>query len=462
MEAKPRRLLPRYALLLSQDQLLRNGVLLTLASLATALLGAAYWSLAGLRYDVADVGRGYSAVSMMMFLAGAAQLNLSDVLVRFTPSAGRQTRRLILLSYLTAVVTAMVVAAGFVLLIPRLAPGLDALHSPLMGAVFVASTMAYAVFVLQDGALTGLRRASWVLAENSLFSSVKLIAVLAFSLIAAAQGIMLSWAIGLLVSLVFTNAYLFGWAVPDRERELRRVAQLPLPDGETHREATEPVSGVVRYMALTYVGGLCWLAATSLPQVLLLNMLGARASAYFSVSWVITSMLYLVSANMGYSLVVEAVGDPGRLALAVRTVLRRTGAALLLAVLVLLAAAPLVLRLFGPGYPGHAGALLRLLALSALPNLVNSTALASFRVQRRLRSFVLVDAGLCAAVFGLAALLVPHLGVVGMGVAWLGAQSATAGILLLCRSSWMPAATENEGDLRCRSAAQTAADTYPG
>lgn len=432
---------------LGGDPLLRNGALLTLASLSTSALGAGYWSLAGLRYDVATVGRNYSAISMMMFLAGVSQLNLADVLVRFTPAAGRATRRLILLAYLAAVCTALVASVGFVLAVPRLSPGLSFLHGPLLGTVFVVATVSYTVFSLQDGALTGLRRAGWVLAENALFSVAKLAAVLLLSLAAAVYGILASWTLALLVSLVFTNVYLFGFALPARDRadaavepgEAVEPGATVEPAGPAGpRPDEESTRGVVRYTGLTYVGGLLWLAVSNLPQVLILNTMGARDSAYFSISWVITTMLYVVSTNMGSSLVVESAGDPERLGQAVRKVLRSTGVLLLGAILLLILAAPLVLRLFGPDYPRHATTLLRLLALSALPNLVTATALASFRVHRRLGLFVLVYAVLCAGIFGMCIVLVHRMGLAGMGLAYLVAQLAVAGTLLVFRSSWMP------------------------
>ncbi|MEY9841604.1 lipopolysaccharide biosynthesis protein [Streptacidiphilus sp. EB103A] len=426
---------------LGGDPLLRNGALLTLASLSTSALGAGYWSLAGLRYDVATVGRNYSAISMMMFLAGVSQLNLADVLVRFTPAAGRATRRLILLAYLAAVCTALVASVGFVLAAPRLSPGLSFLHGPLLGTVFVVATVSYTVFSLQDGALTGLRRAGWVLAENALFSVAKLVAVLLLSLAAAVYGILASWTLALLVSLVFTNVYLFGFALPARDRADAAVepGEAVEPVGPAGpRPADESTRGVVRYTGLTYVGGLLWLAVSNLPQVLILNTMGARDSAYFSISWVITTMLYVVSTNMGSSLVVESAGDPERLGQAVRKVLRSTGVLLLGAIVLLILAAPLVLRLFGPDYPRHATTLLRLLALSALPNLVTATALASFRVHRRLGLFVLVYAVLCAGIFGLCIVLVHRMGLAGMGLAYLLAQLAVAGTLLVFRGGWMP------------------------
>ena len=439
--------LPLIGRFVSGDPLLRNGVVLTLASLAASVLGAAYWSVAGLHYSVGNVGRNYSAVSMVMFLGGVSQLNLADVMVRFAPSAGRNTRRIVSRAYLASVLVGLVTSVGFVLLIPWLSPALMFLHTPLMGGVFVLAVTVYSIFILQDGVLTGLRRPNWVLGEQVLFSVSKLAAVIGLSLVATDSGILLSWTVALVIALLYVNVYLFGFAIPGREREVSRMERRPswardaLPGDVTglHLLPLESTQGVVRFTALTYVGGLFWLAATMLPQVLILNILGPDDSAYFSISWVITTMLYVISTNMGSSIVVESAGDPRRLARAARTVLRDTGKLLIGAVAVLMLAAPLVLRLFGPNYPGHATLLLRLLALSALPNLITSTALAAFRVRRRVGMVVLVYGALFALVFGLCVVLVPRMGLAGMGMAWLLAQLVVAGALLVFRSAWLPA-----------------------
>jgi O-antigen/teichoic acid export membrane protein len=444
--AERARALPVVGQFLGGDPLLRNGVVLTTAALATSALGAAYWALVGLTYDVADVGRNYSAISVMMFLAGVSQLSLADVLVRFVPSAGPRTRRLIGGAYTATVCTALVTSTGFVLLVPRISPALGFLHGPLLGPVFVLATVSYAIFVVQDGALTGLRRPTWVLAENALFSTTKLGAVAAFAVLLPDHGILFSWVLALLISLVFTNTYIFGFAIPRREREIRRYqrrpswARPPEPgDAIGLLLGSESNRGLVRFTALTYGGGLFWLGAMTLPQVLILNTLGARASAFFSISWIIIALLMVVSTNMGASIVVETAGDLVKLHRAVRTVLRHTGLLLVCAAGLLVAAAPLVLRLFGEDYPEHATGLLRLLALSAVPNLVNATALAAARVQRRAGLVIAIYLALSGLVFGGAAVFVTLLGLTGMGVAWLVAQLTVASTLLLLRRVWLPA-----------------------
>ena len=414
----------------SAEPLLRNGHLLSASSVLTSVLGAAYWALATRFYPVDEVGRNYAAVSAMLFLAGVGQLNLTNVLVRFVPVAGRRTGRLVGQAYAAAFGITLLLAVGFVLLLPDISPGLDFLHRPLVGAGFAVATAGYALFVLQDGALTGLRRAGWVVLENAIFAVVKIAGVVALALLIKHGGILLSWALALVVAVLVTNGFLFGSAVPRHEREAPAAAGPGRPKPTT------------KYVVCDYAGALCWIAATTLPPLIVLQRLGAAEAAYFSLTWVIAYTLYLLSANMGSSLIVESAADPGRLADNCRRVLAHTGTLLAGCILVLVASAPLVLRVFGADYARHGTGLLRLLLLSALPNMVVAVAVSACRARRRMAAVIAILAAVCSLALALMVALLPVMGLPGAGAAWLIAQSSVAGVLIWRRSWWLGPASD--------------------
>jgi O-antigen/teichoic acid export membrane protein len=409
------------------DPLLRNGHVLTVGSLVTSAFGAGYWALATRWYGDATVGRGYAAVSALMLLSGLGQLGLGNVLVRFLPRAGHDRRALIRAAYAAACGATLVAVVGFLALIPVCAPSLGFLRHPAAGCCFVATTVAYALFALQDGALTGLRRPGLVVGKNSGFAVAKIVLVAALAGLMPTLGILMSWTLALICTLVVVDAWLFARLLPTRR-----------PARARDESGFLPVPSILRYAGADYLGTLCWLAATTLPPIIVLEHAGARESAYFSLAWVVANTLYLISLNMGASLLVEAAGEGAGLAAGCHRVLRHTGALLTLAITALVAGAPLVLRVFGPRYVRNGSTLLQLLALSALPHLVVATAISACRVLGRMRVVVTVQAGLATAVLALTVVLLPVLGVLGAGVAWLGAQTATALALLTARRVWLP------------------------
>lgn len=276
------------------DPLLRNGHVLTVGSLVTSALGAGYWALATRWYGDATVGRTYAAVSAMMLLSGLGQLGLANVLVRFLPQPGADRRALVRAGYAAAFGATLVASLGFVALVPLLAPGLGFLYEPATGCCFVATTVAYALFALQDGALTGLRRPGLVVAKNSCFALAKIGFVAALAVALPTIGILLSWTLALLLTLAGVDGFLFARMLPRR----------PAPAGTTRSTARS----IARYAGADYLGTLCWLAATTLPPIIVLESAGPAESAYFSLAWVVANTLYLISLNMGASLLVEAAG----------------------------------------------------------------------------------------------------------------------------------------------------------
>ncbi|MFI7137321.1 lipopolysaccharide biosynthesis protein [Streptomyces massasporeus] len=410
------------ARVLPNEPLVRNGHLLAVSSLVNAGVGAIFWLFATHWYDDEVVGVSYSALSASLLLANIGQLNLNDFLIRFLPCSGRQTRKLLLTCYAVTATWSALVCLLFVLLVPALSPDLAFLRDPLVAVWFVAATAAYTIFVLQDGALTAMRRPGWVVAENMVFAFVKIALLAGGAVLALKTGILLSWAGGLLISLLLANYLLLRRAVPRHERE--------------NPEAVRPPR-LMSYAAADYTGSLFRMAAYTLVPLMVLNVLGAEQSAYFSLAWIIGYVLFLVVRNMGSSLVVEVVRRPEQLTEHGLRVLRHSGMLLAAGVAVIVAGAPWILRLFGPGYAEHGTTLLRLLALSALPNLVFSVAVDVLRARRRMRLVVGLQIALCVLVLGLVHVLLPVFGVAGAGVAWLAAECLIATPLLIRRSRWL-------------------------
>ncbi|MGH9102822.1 MAG: phosphotransferase [Acidimicrobiales bacterium] len=423
----------RHAGLALADPLLRNGHALVLSSGATSVVGLLYWAFAARSYDPATLGRNSVAISAMMFIGGVAQLNLTSALTRFIPGAGSRTRAFVLYAYGLSVAVSLVLSTAFLALVGTIAPSLGFLQAtPSFAAWFMISSAAWAVFVLQDSVLTGLRRTGWVPVENAVFALLKVALVAVLASLLRTDGIFVSWTLATVVMTIPTNVYLFTWAIPRH----------PAPPAGSRPLELRQLTG---YVPLDYLGSMCWLGATSLLPLLVIDMAGAAASAFFALAWVIAYALYLVPINMGSSLVVETALDTSALERRLRQLTSHLLLLLVPAVVVVVAGAPEILRLFGTRYGAQGGTTLRLLALSALPAIVSSTAVSAARAMRRMRLALAIPAALFALSFGLSLALIPVLGIAAVGWAWLGGQTVTAGALLATRSRWLSAARSGDG-----------------
>jgi O-antigen/teichoic acid export membrane protein len=143
-------------------------------------------------------------------------------------------------------------------------------------------------------------------------------------------------------------------------------------------------------------------------------------------AWTIGITLDLLAANMALSLTVEGAFDPVKLAAHAKAALRR-----LLMLLVPVAAgiallAPVILRLFGPGYAKYGAPILVLLAVATIPRTLTETYLGALRAQNR-TSFVALIQGIRAVmILTLVLVLTKSMGIVGAGVAVLISQVVLA------------------------------------
>jgi Phosphotransferase enzyme family len=364
----------------------REGYALVLGAGLSAALGFVYWIVAAHAYDARAVGLNSAAISTMMLVSGVAQLNLIGGLVRFVPTAGRSTWRLVAWSYAISVVVAIAVSLVFLLAVRGWAPSLAFLSSDDGFAFwFVAGTMAFCVFNLQDAVLTGLRRAIWVPVDNTLFGVAKIGLLALFVPLFPRFGIFASWTFSVVLSVVAINTLLIMRLIPAHAR-----APVETPENAGARQ-------IGRFVAADYVGGLSWIVAITLIPIVVTERIGAAENAYYSLAWVIAIPLYTVSASTASSLVVTLVSEPRLFREHTHRVLVQTA------------------RLVVPA-----------MALSSIPVGVTALYTAVWRAEKRLALLVWVRCAQNSAVVVFSFALLGPYGIRGPAFVWLAVQTVVA------------------------------------
>ncbi|MGX1560212.1 lipopolysaccharide biosynthesis protein [Streptomyces sp. NPDC055506] len=386
----------------THDSLFKNAYFLMLSTGVSAVLGLGFWLVAARYYSEEAVGQGSAAIAAMRLLASITATTMIGAVVRFVPRAGRETGRLVWGTYVASSLVVALAAAVFLLTLDAWGASYAPLGTPMAGAVFVAACVAWALLTLQDGVLTGLRKAEWVPAGNAVFSVGKLALLAVFAGTLPVLGIFVSWA----VAIAFSTLPL-GWLI------FRRL----IPRQADHDREKEPpkLRDMGRFLAGDSLGALFSLAMINLLPVMVAVRFSAAENGYFYVAYTVGGTMEFMAINMASSLTAHASHDPRQLADGVRGALRRMTLLLVPVVAVLVLFAPYILTPFSPDYAEHGSTVLRLLALGALPRVVVELYIGVLRVQGRTGVLAALQGAMCALVLGSAAVLFTPAGIAGAG-----------------------------------------------
>jgi O-antigen/teichoic acid export membrane protein len=183
---------------------------------------------------------------------------------------------------------------------------------------------------------------------------------------------------------------------------------------------------MVRFASANFLAN-CSLTITGyvLPLVVL-NVLGEEQTAYFYVSWSFSQVVFGVMGAVTINLFAEGSHDQARLREYVKKSLKLMTLILIPAVTLTLLLGDKLLLAFGDEYSQNATHLLWLLILACVPAGLNYTYIAVMRVGTQMRGIVAITLFLAILTLGSSPYLLSHMGLTGVGVAWIAGQTVVA------------------------------------
>ncbi|WP_399224637.1 lipopolysaccharide biosynthesis protein [Streptomyces sp. TRM49041] len=397
----------------SGDSMFRNAYALMLSTGVSAALGLGFWLVAARYYTEEAVGQGSAAIAAMRLLASITATTMIGAVVRYVPRAGRATGPLVWRAYGVSSLVVCAACAAFLFTLDLWGPSYAPLTGLPAGLFFTSACVAWALLTLQDGVLTGLRKAVWVPVGNAVFSLGKLLLLVVFATSLPVLGIFVSWAAAIGLSVLPLGWLVFRRLIP-RQAAADRDREPPTP-----RE-------MGRFLAGDSVGALFSLAMINLLPVMVAVRFDAAHNGYFYTAYTVGGTMEFMAINMASSLTAHASHSPESLAEGVRGALRRMALLLVPVVFVLIAFAPLILTPFGAAYAEHGTTVLRLLAAAALPRVAVELYIGVLRVQGRTGTLAAVQGVMCTLVLGSAAVLMTPAGIAGAGLALLVSMTVMA------------------------------------
>ena len=183
---------------------------------------------------------------------------------------------------------------------------------------------------------------------------------------------------------------------------------------------------MLRFSFHNYVVNIFWAIPSMVLPIMVVNLLGAEQNAYFYIGWAVASMVFMIPTSISLSMVAEASHDENKLILEMRRSLKLIFLLMVPVIVILLLLGHTFLMFFGRAYSDNALQLLWILTVSALPLSLNYVYFSIRRVEKKMRSVILLTGFIAFATLVSSYFLLPAMGIKGAGIGWLASQVIAA------------------------------------
>lgn len=415
--------------------MLTNTISLIGTTVVTSGLGFAYWWLAARQYSPEAVGLASAAVSTMMLLGSICVLGFGTLLITELPRQPEKQVSLICTGITVVTAVGAVVGTGFAVIAPSFSSQFAPLRANLLDilvfTIGVGFTSATAVL---DQALVGILRGNIQFSRNAFFAIIKLIILFivgTYLSYKTGMAVYASWVAGIVLSFFAVFVYSLlkrGWQgkayLPQKDL-LRKLGKAALQHHMLNLTLQVP---------------------TQLLPVLVTMLLSAKMNAWFYVSWMLASFLFLVP--LSFTSVLHAMNSADRSALKqkARTTMSISFLFCLVACSVLFLGAKQILGVFGSAYADQASWCLRILVLAGFTSVIRAHYISFNRILDSVDRAMFITAlggtlEICGAVLG------AHLGsLVGLCMGWVIATVVESVIMspIIFKVIWPAQETEEQ------------------
>ena len=398
-------------LLARSDAVVKASMYIMATTGVTSAFGYLYWIVAAHYYTPTAIGLAAALLAAMAIVADGANLGLQSSLLQTLP--GRRSKEEWSLTVTTAFLVgggaSALAGLGAAFVLPLVSHQFAALTGDWRYlTLFVAGSALTTLLVLFDHVSLAERAARNMFGRNAVFAVVKLplLAIPAFVAVGA-LGVFGSWVGSMVITAVLGALVL---------RRLRGGYRPRVRGLVAHTRSL--LSRMVGHH-LVNVGGIA-------PLLLLPCFVTVRTSAadnaYFYSAWRVAGSLFMLAPAVGMSLFAEGSHDSSEVRAKARSALVVIGAVVVPVSAIAVIGANPILSLFGASYAHHGAGLLRVLTLAGPSDALNNIYVNLLRgpAPAPIRGRAEHRRGALALV--LAWILLPPLGIMGAGVAWVAAQ----------------------------------------
>lgn len=391
------------------DSLFKNAFFLMLSSISTAGFGFIFWFLAAKFYSASDVGIATGIMSSMTLIVNLSRFGLDYSIIRFFPTHDKC--KVFSTSTVISTLIALIFGLIFISGINSFSPELSFLRSPLYTLFYFISLTSSSVIFMAGIFFVAIREAEFQLYLNLIVGSRVLFVILFISLgaIGIFYAVGASFFIAFFISLVLI---------------LKSGTDLKL------RIDRKFLTDSFNFSAGNFLTGLFMTVPNTLLPIMILNMHLVEQAAYYYIVFGIVSLLFMIPESISTSLFVE--GSNGQS-------LKKTVIQSLVIIFLLLTpialffylCGSLILGFIGQDYVAGGSGVFTLMIFASFFVVVNNIYFAIKRIQKDTKEITLLSGIIFVLLIGLAYLLIPVLGIEGIGYAWIISYGIGALIIII-------------------------------
>ena len=167
------------------------------------------------------------------------------------------------------------------------------------------------------------------------------------------------------------------------------------------------------YIARIFEG----LPALILP-IMVVNILGAEANAYFFIAWAISGLLLVIPRATSTSLLVEGSYDAERIRFNLIRSVKFIFLLLISAIAFIFLFGDYLLLIFGGQYAENSFDVLRILAIASIPFSINVLYASIKRIEKEIKPLIWIYGGIAILTLAGSYFLMQSRGIIGTGIAW--------------------------------------------
>ncbi len=385
-----------------KDPLYKNSIFLMLSSVTSAGSGFFFWLITARFYPAEEVGLASAIISAMGLIGMLSLLGFDVSLVRFLPERRNKAELIntcMTISFIISISLAIIFVAGVGIFSPSLA---ILKENKILLMLFIIYTALMPLTGLQrEGIFAGFRKTEYSFVQTLV--TVARIGVVPFLTAFGAAGIYASFGLtpllAFIVGIFLTSRIINYKPVPAVRREV--------------------LNDILHFSFGNYLARIFEMLPTFVLPIMVINVLGAKASAYFYIAWQISVLLLAVPRFTSISLLAEGSYNNEEFGRNVKRAFKFIFILLGIAIAGILLFGNHLLRIFGEEYAINSFEVLSILVLGSAPFAINALYASVMRVKKRIKPVVGIYGGIAVVTIAVSYLLMQKMGLVGVGVGWL-------------------------------------------